>query len=94
MKISVPQEQIKRLFAVGKAQTAIATQLHLPRTVVKRVIEGKDVPYYSPKPRGAGKNICEYCNSRKKGEGKRFMCDFCYENATCGEIYKECSLNI
>ena len=93
MKVAVPQAQIKRLFATGKSQTAIATQLHLPRTVVRRVIGGKDVPYYSPKLRGTSKDLCECCGVGKKGEGKRFLCDFCFKYAE-NQIYPECSLNI
>lgn len=93
MKVSVPQAQIRRLFSEGKTNNAIACKLKLPRTVIRRVLEGKDVPYYVPKPRSEKPDMCTYCGVRKKGEGLRNLCTWCFQNAG-NQVYPECELNI
>jgi len=94
MKVSVPQERIRRMIKAGANNRAIWKKIHIPIYTINKIRAGKDVPYYYPKTGSTEKDMCTHCGARKKGRYKTFLCDYCYENATCGEIYKECTLNI
>jgi len=91
MKVSVPQAQIRRLFKEGYTVNAIGCKLKRPNTVIRRVLEGKDVPYYRPKSRSKKPNMCEFCGVREKT--RTWSCDYCFKNAG-NQVYPECTVNI
>lgn len=93
MKKAVPQTRIKRMMASGMTDYAIQKKLHYPLSVLRRIRDGKDVPYYIQKTRTDDKDMCEFCGQRKKAKGMRFLCDYCYKYAG-NQVYSECSVNV
>jgi len=98
MKIKVNQAKIKRLIEKGMKDYAISRRLKIPRTVIIRVRAGEEVFCYTPKPRKGNKplkkDICECCGTRKKAEGHRYLCEYCYKHEGRSAIYPETTINI
>ena len=95
MQITINQAKIRRLINIGKTDHKIGQQLHIPRSVVKRIRNGDDINYYHTKSREikAKKGMCECCKVRPKEPGNRFLCKWCSKNACNGEIYPECTIH-
>lgn len=82
-KIQVNQEFIKRCLRGGLKPYSIAKKQSIPVSVIERIRDGKDVPWFKSRgPRVKKKGMCECCGVRKK-DGRK-LCYKCWkENAGC-----------
>ena len=97
-KITVNQARIKRMLAAGINITKVAYTCGVPRTVVERIITGKDVPFYTPKPKSKGTDpnngICTCCGRRRIANGNRYLCEWCFSHCNNNDgIYPVTTVN-
>ena len=96
-KIMVNQERVKRLLDDGKSCNGIAHKFGYPVSVIYRIRDGLNVPYFFRKPkrehRPQVEGKCTCCRIRDKAPGMRYLCDYCFQYADSGEIYPETSIN-
>jgi len=87
-KIPVNQEKIKEMLLSGLKPYTVANKLKIPRSVVDRILLGKDVPYYHKKPIRDKKGMCEKCGCNPKADGFRFLCLKCFHGSSSTDEHR------
>ena len=96
-KINVQQGRVKHFLKAGKPCNYIAKKLSYPVSVVYRIRDGFDVPYFIRKPkcehRKQREGKCTHCKIRDIEDGFRYLCEYCWKYADSGAVYPETSFS-